>query len=175
MADIKRKIAGIKAKNNGRAFEARLEAAFEYYRLRGEALIEKTPEPVKQLGAMDKQGRFLACYEKRAQPDYKGVYLSTGDYSEDVGACIVFEAKYTSGMKIPLNRVAPHQLNALLEYEKLGAEAFIIVGFGDGSVARYSANKWDRYMRDGCASFAPDDGFPIPQKGGILKVLEGLV
>ena len=54
MTDINRKIAGIKAKQNGRAFEQRLEAAFEYYRLKGEALIEKTPEPPKVQSATTK-------------------------------------------------------------------------------------------------------------------------
>ena len=31
----------------GKEFEGRLDAAFEYYRLRGSALVEKTPEPMK--------------------------------------------------------------------------------------------------------------------------------
>ena len=168
MADINRRIAGVRAKNNGKVFEARLEAAFEYYRLRGEALIEKTPEPVKQLGAMDKLGRFMACYEKRAQPDYKGVLRG--------GKCIVIEAKHTNGQSIPLSRVTPHQLGTLLEYEKHGAEAYIIAEFGDGAVRRYRATMWNAMIDSGLKTASPGDPFgcSIEEEYGIIKVLEGI-
>ena len=154
----------------GKLLEQLIENSCRLYEEEGRALIEKTPEPVKQLGAMDKQGRFLACYEKRAQPDYKGVLLG--------GKCIVIEAKHTNGMCIQMSRVTPHQLDKLLEYENLGTEAYIIVEFGDGSVRRFSAFTWAGEQGAGkkYADARPEGfGYSIREEYGIIKVLEGIV
>ena len=69
--DPKRQLIGKVAKEKGKRFEARLDASFEYYRLKGFALVEKTPEPMhptKSLG----NGKFVSYYEKKAQPDWSG-------------------------------------------------------------------------------------------------------
>lgn len=58
----------------GQQFEDRLATAFDYYRERGSASIEKTPEPMKVLKSLG-QGRFVACFLKKAQPDYRETVL----------------------------------------------------------------------------------------------------
>lgn len=57
---------------NGALFESWITASCAYYEEKGMACIVKTPEamkPIKSLG----QGRFVACFTKKGQPDYKGV------------------------------------------------------------------------------------------------------
>ena len=45
--DPKRQLLGKIARQKGQYFEQRLDGSFDYYRDRGFALIEKTPEPMK--------------------------------------------------------------------------------------------------------------------------------
>lgn len=69
--DPKRQLLGKIAKARGKQFESRIDDSFAYYAQKGFAIIEKTPEPMhptKNLG----NGKFIAYYEKQAQPDYKG-------------------------------------------------------------------------------------------------------
>lgn len=66
--DPKRQLLGKIAKARGKQFESRLDDSFAYYAQKGYAIIEKTPEPMhptKNLG----NGKFIAYYEKQAQPD----------------------------------------------------------------------------------------------------------
>jgi recombination protein U len=104
----------------GKSFEAIIDAALEFYARRGEAIIEKTPEPMrptKDLGG----GRFIAFYEKQAQPDYKGALHN--------GRAVVFEAKHTTGDRIEQSRVTETQAATLDRYAAMGAECFVVVGF----------------------------------------------
>ena len=48
-------------RERGKAFEERIDASLEYYRSRGFAAVEKTPEPMKPLKDLG-QGKFIACY-----------------------------------------------------------------------------------------------------------------
>ena len=45
--DPKRQLLGKIARQKGQYFEQRLDSTFDYYRERGYAEIEKTPEPMK--------------------------------------------------------------------------------------------------------------------------------
>ena len=57
--DPRHQLQGKQAKAEGRKFEERLDQSFAYYREKGFALIEKTPEPMrvtKNLG----NGKFIA-------------------------------------------------------------------------------------------------------------------
>lgn len=94
--DPRRQRLGAIAKAKGKHFEERLDQAFTYYRDRGYAIIEKTPEPMrptKNLG----NGKFIAFFEKKAQPDYKGVIKG--------GRAVMFEAKFTSKERMEQDRV----------------------------------------------------------------------
>mgnify|MGYP000637825722 CR=1 FL=1 len=59
--DPKRQLLGKIARQKGQYFEQRLDGSFDYYRDRGYAVIEKTPEPMKVIKP-EGSGRFLACY-----------------------------------------------------------------------------------------------------------------
>ena len=81
----------------GKAFEERLDASFAYYSEKGFADIEKTPEPMRVVKRLDYGGQFIAVFEKKAQPDYKGTLKG--------GRAVMFEAKYTDTEEMKQNRV----------------------------------------------------------------------
>jgi len=136
--DPARQWQGAASKQLGEAFERRIDAALERYELRGEALVMKTPEPMratKDLGG----GRFVAHHEKKAQPDYKGVLKG--------GRAIVFEAKCTATGRMEQGRVTPEQEKALNGFSALGAECFVVVGFGLRDIYKVPWADW-RGMKD---------------------------
>ena len=94
--DPKRQLLGKIARECGKQFEGRIDAALEYYAIKGFADIEKTPEPMKPIKDLG-NGRFIACYEKKAQPDYKGTLKG--------GRSIMFEAKFTATERMEQSRV----------------------------------------------------------------------
>lgn len=115
-------LTGRRSKAAGEEWERILEASCQHYRLKGEAEIEKTPEPMKQLGPKSRQGKFTACYTKKAQPDYKGTI--TG------GRSVVFEAKHTDSDRLQQSAVTPDQEKRLNSHMALGADCFVMVSFG---------------------------------------------
>ena len=74
-------IRGKQARVAGGYFENIISASCDYYLSRGLAKIEKTPEPMKPLGAKNRKGQFLACYTKQAQPDYGGTLTTSASSS----------------------------------------------------------------------------------------------
>ena len=122
----------------GKAFEDKLDKAFAYYRARGSALIDKTPEPVKIIQRLE-GGRFKAVYDKKAQPDYKGTLNG--------GRSVIFEAKYTSSDRITADRVTEAQRQYLDQAAALGAHCYILAGFKTGNVYKIPWEVWSR-MKD---------------------------
>ena len=94
-------VAGHRSRAAGEEWERLLEASCLHYRLKGEAEIEKTPEPMKPIGPKNAKGQFLACYTKQAQPDYKGTLKG--------GRAVVFEAKHTDGDRLQQSVVTSDQ------------------------------------------------------------------
>ena len=123
--DPRRQQIGKAAKIKGKRFEARLDASFDYYRQTGFALIEKTPEPMRPTKSIG-NGKFIAYYEKKAQPDYKGVLKG--------GREILFEAKYTSADRMEQSRVLDSQAEYMTKHAELGARCYVIAGFDSGEV-----------------------------------------
>ena len=125
LTDDARRAKNYLSRERGKAFEARIDASLEYYRKTGFAAAEKTPEPMKPLRDMG-QGKFLACYEKKAQADYKGVIKG--------GREVVFEAKYTASDRLTQDRVTPEQTEFMNQHAALGARCYVIGGFSSGNV-----------------------------------------
>jgi recombination protein U len=123
--DPKRQLQGAISKAKGKRFEERLDRSFAYYRERGAACVEKTPEPMRTIKNMG-NGRFLACFEKKAQPDYKGTIKG--------GRTVMFEAKYTSSDRMEQSRVTDGQAQYMTEQTALGARCYVVAGFDSGSV-----------------------------------------
>lgn len=102
----------------GGRFEESVISVCELYRNKGIAVIDKTPEPIKQLGKMDKKGHFKACRDKKAQPDFKGVYNGTP---------MCFDTKATESDRFSLSKVTPEQVKYLSDFRKAGGDAFILL------------------------------------------------
>lgn len=131
--DPKRQLLGQIARQKGQLFEQRLDSSFAYYRERGYALIEKTPEPMKVIKP-EGNGRFLACYTKKAQVDYKGVLKG--------GREILIEAKFTSADRMEQNRVLETQQAYMEAHQALGARCYVVIGFSSGNVYKIQWDVW---------------------------------
>lgn len=102
----------------GAKLEESVKFVCELYRKKGFAVIDKTPEPIKQLGKMDKKGHFKACRDKKAQPDFKGVHK---------GVPICFDAKATESERFSLSNILPWQVKYLNDFRKAGGAAFVLL------------------------------------------------
>ncbi|MCI8620234.1 MAG: recombinase [Oscillospiraceae bacterium] len=131
--DPKRQLMGAISKAKGKNFETRLDASFTYYKERGSAIVEKTPEPMRPVKPMG-NGKFISYFEKKAQPDYKGTLNG--------GRTVLFEAKYTSTDRLEQSRVLPGQADYLDRHQALGARCFILAGFGSGEVYNVPWDVW---------------------------------
>ena len=126
----------LKGKRNraeGKAFEDRIDEAFAYYAKTGYALIDKTPEPFKIIRRLE-DTRFIGCFQKKAQPDYKGTIKG--------GRTVIFEAKYTSTDRITQDRVNDTQASYLDQAERLGARCYVLVGFRSGKAFKLPWPIW---------------------------------
>lgn len=164
--------AAIRGKQNraaGQYFEQIIEAACREYRQAGIAEIEKTPEAMKPLGGSNGKGQFLACYTKKAQPDFKGTLNG--------GGSVVFEAKFTSTGKIQQSVLLQQQADALERHQRLGALCFVLVSFDYQMYYRVPWEVW-RDMKDvyGRKYLTPEDmpEYRVRMNRGVLDFLPEL-
>ena len=115
----RRVLQGKANRSAGKMLEQLIDAACQYYARHGKAIIHKTPEPVRVLGKVDRAGRFQACFEKKAQPDYKGCLRN--------GKAIVFEAKNSESGRIAKSRLTDQQEEILQQFHEMGAVSFVLV------------------------------------------------
>lgn len=132
--DPQKQLQGRLNKAKGKAFEDRLSDTFEYYRETGFMSVEKTPEPMKPIKSLG-NGRFIACFEKKAQPDYKGILKG--------GREILFEAKFTTSEKMEQSRVKKEQAEYMTEHQNLGARCYVVIGYTGGGVYLIPWSVWD--------------------------------
>ena len=118
----------------GKNFEDKIETICQAYELNDLAKIEKTPEPMKILKHIE-NGHFETIFTKSAQPDFKGTVKG--------GKTIVFDAKFTEQDKISYGVLSDFQREALLSYKKMGAEAFVLVGFISGNMYKIDIDVWN--------------------------------
>lgn len=131
--NIKRQFQGKVNREFGKIFEEQIEAICEIYKLNKLAIIEKTPEPMKILKHIE-NGRFETVFVKSAQPDFKGTIKG--------GRTVVFDAKFTETDKITYQVLSDFQREMLIDYDELGAMAFVLVGFSDNSMYKIDINMW---------------------------------
>ena len=156
-----------KNRAQGAFFEQMINGACDFYRLRQIADIEKTPEPMrptKDLG----NGKFIAYYEKAAQPDYKGTLKG--------GRAVVFEAKYTHSAQMEQSRVTREQAARLDDHLAAGAMCFVVAGFGNGDVFRIPWEVWrDMKTHFGHKYATPEEleAYKVPLgRNGVLLLLD---
>ena len=107
--------------NRGKDFEKMIEATNEQYRRRGIALIEKFPEPYKQISKMQKNGTFQAVRDSKSMPDFVGVCE---------GEPLLFDAKSTKvETRFDLSNIAEHQYNSLKKWHEQGGISFLVIYF----------------------------------------------
>jgi len=131
--DARRQKIGRESRKKGDLFESKLDRTFGYYEERGFASITKTPEPMKPLRSLGK-GQFVACFTKKAQPDYKGTING--------GRAVLIEAKYTDSDRMEQSRVQEEQIKCLDKHMTLGARCFVVIGFSSGEVYRIPWEVW---------------------------------
>lgn len=136
--------ASIQGKRNramGLKFEEIVNEACEHYRSMGLAYIEKTPEPMKVIGVVDRmRGIFKAVFEKEAQPDFKGTMAG--------GRSVCFDAKHTEQDRIEQKAITEAQRDALNTHEAMGALCFVIVCL-ENNYYRVPWAKW-KTMKEDC-------------------------
>ena len=159
-------VTGRRNRAAGEMFEKIIENACRAYSRAGIAEIEKTPEPMKPLGRHNDRGQFIACFVKRAQPDYKGTLKG--------GRAVVFEAKHTDTGKMQRGAITSEQEKRLNLHETLGAECFVLVSFG---MMEYFRIPWaefrDMKEKYGRKYIEPGDvrEYQIRQAEGVLQFL----
>lgn len=116
------KFIGAKNRAQGDALEEQILVACGYYRAIGLASIDKTPEPMRVLRRLE-DGQFVACFAKKAQPDFQGTLSS--------GRAVMFEAKTTRTGKIEQSAVTKEQGDYLDAHAAMNALCFVVVSFGD--------------------------------------------
>ena len=169
LARVQHSQKGLQSKRTGEHFENMITASLNWYCDKGVAFVEETPEPMKPLRKPDRQGRFLACYTKAGQPDFKGTLAG--------GRAVVFEAKHTDSDKIDQSRLTPEQVESLTLHHKLGAAAFIMVSVGLENFYRVPWEVWrDMKQIYGRKHMKLEDLEPyrVQYIAGILKLLEGV-
>lgn len=141
VAEYRASIQGKRNRALGLKFEEIVNEACEHYKSLGLANIEKTPEPMKVIGVLNRRiGQFKAVFEKAAQPDYKGTMAG--------GRSVVFEAKHTETDRIKQDAVTEDQRDAMDLHEAMGAWCFVIVCLGD-TYYRVPWTKW-KTMKEDC-------------------------
>ncbi len=135
MHDLKRQITGRRSKASGEMFERWLSQACEFYLTKQLAHIEKTPEPFHITGK-DGDGTVRGYYEKKGQPDYKGILCD--------GTGIMFEAKHTDSDRINQSVVTDTQWKNLDIYEQFGAHCYVMVSI---RLERFYRVPWDAWKR----------------------------
>ena len=166
--DPMKQYQGAVSRAQGKHFEEYIDLSLRYYEQRGEAVVEKTPEPMrptKDLG----NGKFIAYYEKAAQPDYKGTLKG--------GRAVVFEAKHTDDDRIEFNRLTKEQRDDLEHHHKLGAVAFVLVSMSLTECFRVPWPVWrDMAATYGRKYMTRDELKPykVPVVAGFVKFLDKL-
>jgi recombination protein U len=168
VAQYKRMVQGRQNRAAGQNFEHLVDAACEHYRRIGEAEIEKTPEPMRPIQAIDRsRGIFKAVFEKQAQPDYTGVLNG--------GKAIMFDAKHTENDKIKQDAVTEYQEEKLDAMERMGAVCFVLVSLNRAGIYRVPWSVWKgmktyfghKYMNEADLS-----AYEVAYRDGIIRFLD---
>lgn len=169
--DPKKQWIGLRNRAAGHEFEDTLDRTFAWYAERKIASVKKTPEPMRVLRSLG-NGQFLACFEKKAQPDYKGTLKG--------GRSILLEAKYTSQEQMNQDVVSQEQTEFMNENYDLGAACYVVIGFSTGNSYRIPWKVWRDMKEHFGRKYVTEADYKLsqyllnPGHGGILPILEHL-
>ena len=168
MPDPRRQIIGRRSKASGETFERWLTNACEFYLREGWAHIEKTPEPFHITGK-DTNGVVRGYYEKKGQPDYKGILRD--------GTGIMFEAKHTDSNRINQSVVTDKQWESLDIYERFGAHCYVMVSMGLMKFYRVPWDVWKKMKELFGHKFMTEqelEPYKLQEKQCTILILEGV-
>lgn len=168
VADPRKQIIGRRSKAAGETFERWISSACDFYLRNGWAHIEKTPEPFHITGK-DRNGVVTGYYEKKGQPDYKGILCD--------GTGIMFEAKHTDSDRINQSVVTDKQWENLDIYEKFGAHCYVMVSLGLTKFYRIPWDIWKRMKELFGHKFMTEqelEKFRLREKQCTILILEGV-
>lgn len=169
--DPRRQTQGYLNREVGETFEEYIKAACAYYRIRGFAEVDKTPEPFKVTSGRHKNqgGMFVfeGVFTKQAQPDFQGTLKG--------GRSVVFEAKTSTSDRIEQSVVTSEQKRALISHEKLGAWAYVMVSLSLRSFYRIPWVVWSEMKeRFGHKYMTAEELslYAVPMRNGILLIFD---
>lgn len=166
----KHQIMGARARAAGQRFEKQIDTSLDWYFSQGLLKANKTPEPMKPIRPMGKNGQFLACYEKKAQVDFSGTMLG--------GRAVRFEAKQTDTEKFERNRLTKEQLDDLTYHSGLGALCFVLLCFGFDRFYRVPWKVWDNMKAIFGRQYVTEPDirrFRIPYISGVIKIFHEIL
>ena len=168
MPNLKRQMIGRRSKVSGEIFERWLSNACEFYLKKGWAHIEKTPEPFHITGK-DERGIVRGYYEKKGQPDFKGILCD--------GTGIMFEAKHTESDRMKQNIVTETQWKNLDIYEGFGAHCYVMVSIGLTKFYRVPWSVWKKMKELYGHKFMTEqelEPYKLQERQCTILILEGM-
>lgn len=150
----------------GSLLEEMINMTNEKYRESGLALIQKVPTPITPI-TIDKQTRHitLAYFEQKSTVDYIGAVQ---------GIPVCFDAKECAVDLFMLQKIHPHQVQFMRDFDKQGGIAFFLIYFTARDIMYYMRIHelnvfWDRMEQGGRKSFRYGelkDKYFMKHKGG---------
>jgi recombination protein U len=163
-----RQYQGRKNRALGEIFETRIGHSLDRYAAQGVAYIQKTPEPFKVIKSLG-GGRFEGYYEKKGQPDFKGILCD--------GSTIIFEAKHTDNDRIQQSAVTETQTEYFDKYQSLGARCYVMVSMRLQDFYRIPWDVW-KGMKEifGHKYMTPEEmkEFKLKEINGRIQILDGI-
>jgi recombination protein U len=107
--------------NRGKGLESYIEQANFRYQTLGLALVKKQATPIVARTVNTKGIITYGWFDEKSTVDYEGIAFKKS---------IAFDAKETSQKtRLPLDNVKKHQVDYLLEHQRLGGISFLVVYF----------------------------------------------
>ena len=166
----KRQVTGLRSRAAGELFERQIEGSLHWHFDRCLLRADKTPEPMKPIRPVGRNGQFLAHYEKKAQVDFCGTMLG--------GRSVRFEAKQTDTDRFERKRLTDEQMNDLRDHQKLGALSFVLLCFGHDRFYRVPWKVWDDMKAIYGRQYVTEKDvqqFRIPFTSGVIKIMHGIL
>ena len=152
----------------GSTLEVLINRTNEKYLENSLALIQKIPTPITPIN-IDKENRHitLAYFDQKSTVDYIGAVQ---------GIPVCFDAKECAVDTFSLQNIHDHQVEFMINFEKQGGIAFLILYYSHKDLFYYLNLKqllkfWNRAKDGGRKSFRFDEldlKFVMPRKHGIL-------
>lgn len=163
---LKKQFRGAQSRASGHIFEEQIRRSITWYEDKGIMAAEKTPEPMRPLRPLGRQGHFEAFYEKKAQADFSGTLIG--------GRAIRFEAKQTDTDRFTRDRLTDEQIKDLDKHERMGAYCCVMLCFGLQHFYRVPWIIWKEMKTAYGRLYVKEEDlkvFRLPFEGGIIKLL----